>query len=129
MAWVPPDKGHTENLSVALKLLDQADRAAPHDRELSHRLTREATGLLGPDAVLTILKLQQAGKLPHGGTPAWAEFMEMAAAGDVEFAIVILIRDRGYVCQDRTAGQVRQATVASPAEPVNLADELRGPWA
>ena len=122
-AWVPPESGARKALCVALKLLDQADRAFPYDRELGHRLTREATGLLGPDAILTIIELQKAGKLPHCVTPAWDQFMEMAAAGDVEVATVILIRDREYVCEDRIAERVRQDAAA--AEPVNLADELR----
>jgi hypothetical protein len=110
---------------VALKLLDQADRAGPYNRDLGHRLTRQAVELLGPDAVLTIIELQKAGKLPHCATPAWDQFMEMAAAGDVEIATVILIRDREYVCEDRVAARVGQAAPGSPAEPVNLADDLR----
>ena len=97
--------------------------ARPYNRDLSMRVTREATELLGPDAVLTIIELQKAGKLPQCATPAWARFMEMAAAGDVEVATVILIRDREYVCEDRVAERVRQP--APPAEPVNLADEMR----
>ena len=80
----------------------------PYNRELGHRLTREATELLGPDAILTIIELQKAGKLPHCVTPAWDRFMELAAAGDVEIATVILIRDREYVCEDRVAERVRQ---------------------
>jgi hypothetical protein len=112
-------------LCVALKLLDQADRAWPYNRDLSLRVTREATELLGPDAILTIIELQKAGKLPHCATPAWDQFMEMAAAGDVEIATVILIRDREYVCEDRVAERVRQDAAAPPAEPVNLADEMR----
>ncbi len=49
--------------------------------------------------------------------------MEMAAAGDVELATVILIRGREYVCEDRVAERVRQD--APPAEPVSLASEMR----
>ena len=117
-AWVPPESGARKALCVALKLLDQAD-----NRDLSMRLTDDATRLLGPDAILTIIELQKAGKLPQCATPAWDQFMEMAAAGDVEMATVILIRDREYVCEDRVAERVRQDAAA--AEPVNLADELR----
>ena len=124
-AWVPPGDGARKALCVALKLLDQAARAWPYNEELSLRLTREATGLVGPGAVLTIIELQKAGKLPREATPAWAQFMEMAAAGDVEIATVILIRGREYVCQDRVAGRVRQDASAPPAEPGNLAGELR----
>lgn len=89
--------------------MDQAARAWPHNEDLSRRLSREATELLGPDAFLTIIELQKAGKLPREVTPAWDEFMEMAAAGDVEIATVILIRDREYVCEDRVAERVGQA--------------------
>ena len=101
-AWVPPEpdppeSGARKALCVALKLLDQADRAFPYDRELGHRLTRDASELLGPDAILTIIELQKSGQLPHCVTPAWDRFMELAAAGDVEVATVILIRDREYV--------------------------------
>ena len=81
--------------------------------------------MLGPDAILTIIELQKAGKLPDCATPAWARFMEMAAAGDVEIATVILIRDREYVCEDRVAQRVRQDAPAPAAEPVSLADEMR----
>ena len=122
-AWVPPGSGARKALCVALKLLDQADRAFLYDRELGHRLTRQATELLGPDAVLTIIELQKAGKLPHCVTPEWDRFMELAAAGDVEIATVILIRDHEYVCEDRVAERFGQAD-PPPAEPVNLAAEM-----
>jgi hypothetical protein len=112
-------------LCVALKLLDQADRAGPYNRDLGHRLTRQAVELLGPDAVLTIIELQKAGKLPHCVTPEWDRFMEMAAAGDVEIATVILVRDREYVCEDRVAERVRRDAPAPLAEPVSLSDDLR----
>jgi hypothetical protein len=124
-AWVPPSEGHTKALCVARRLLDQADRALPYNRDLGMRLTREAADLIGTDAVSTIFELQKAGKLPHCVTPAWAQFTEMAAAGDVEIATVILIRDREYVCEDRVAGRVRQDAPAPPREPVSLADEMR----
>ena len=67
-AWVPPGGGARNALCVALKLLDQAARAWPYNEELSLRLSREAAELLGPDAVLTIIELQKAGKLPREGT-------------------------------------------------------------
>ena len=120
-----PEAGARNTVCVALKLLDQADRAGPYNRDLGHRLTRQAVELIGPDAVLTIIELQKAGKLPHCVTPEWDQFMEMAAAGDVEIATVILIRDREYVCEDRVAERVRQDAPAPPAEPVNLAEDLR----
>ena len=123
-AWVPPESGARQALCVALKLLDQADRAFPYNRELGHRLTGDASRLLGPDAILTIIELQKAGKLPHCVTPAWDQFMEMAAAGDVEVATVILIRDHEYVCEDRVAERVRQDAPSPSAGPVNLAADM-----
>jgi hypothetical protein len=45
-------------------------RARKHDTDLSNRLTDQAFGLLGRDAVLAITGLQNAGKLPDCGAPA-----------------------------------------------------------
>ena len=69
-------------LPVALTLTDQA-RARKHATDLSNRLTDQAFGLLGRDAVLTIIGLQDAGKLPDCGTPAREQGRVMAwpAAG------------------------------------------------
>ena len=41
-----------------------------HDTDLGNRLTDQTVGLLGRDAVLTIIGLQNAGNLPDCGTPA-----------------------------------------------------------
>jgi len=71
-------------LPVAVTLMDQA-RAWKH-------------GLLGRDAVLTIIGLRNAG-----------------------IGTVILIRDHEYVCEDRGSRRVRE----DPAAPVNLAGEMR----
>ena len=49
----------------------------------------------------------------------------MAEAGDVEIATVILIRDHEYACEDRIARRVREDPAARPADPVNLAGEMR----
>ena len=54
---------------VALTLMDQV-RAWKHDTDLGNRLTDQAVGLLGRDAVLTIIGLQNAGNLPDCGTLA-----------------------------------------------------------
>jgi len=110
-------------MSVSLKLMDRA-RAWKHDKDLSKRLTNQAVGLLGHDAVLTIIGLQNAWKIPNCGTPAWEQFIDLAEAGDVEIATVILIRDHEYVCEDRAARRVREDPAARPADPVNLADEM-----
>ena len=45
----------------------------------------------------------------------------LAGAGDA----VILIRDREYVCEDRVARRVREDRTGPPADPVNLAGEMR----
>ena len=56
-------------LPVAVTLMDQA-RARKHDTDLSNRLTDQAFGLLGRDAVLTIIGLHYAGRLPGCSAPA-----------------------------------------------------------
>ena len=53
-------------LPVALTLPDQAC-ARKHDTDLGDRLTARAFGFLGRDAVLTIIGLRNAGKLPDCG--------------------------------------------------------------
>jgi hypothetical protein len=77
--------------------MDQA-RARKHDTDLGNRLTDQAFGLLGRDAVLAIIGLQNAG-----------------------IGTVIFIRDHEYVCEDRGVQRVREA----PAAAANLADEIR----
>jgi len=98
-------------LPVALTLMDRAC-AWKHDTDLGHRLTGQAVGLRGHDAVLTIIGLQNAGKLPDCGTPAREQVIDLAGAGDAEIGAMILTRDHDYVCED-------------PAAPVNLAGEMR----
>ena len=98
-------------LPVAVTLMDQA-RAWKHDTDLGNRLTGQAVGLRGHDAVLTIIGLQNAGKLPDCGTPARDQVIGLAGAGDAEIGAMILTRDHDYVCED-------------PAAPVNLAGEMR----
>jgi hypothetical protein len=111
-------------LSVPLKLTDRA-RTLKHDKDLSNRLTGQAAGLLGHGAVLTIIGLQNAGKIPNCGTPAWEQLIDLAEAGDVEIATVVLIRDHQYVGEDRMARRVREDPAARPVDPVNLAGEMR----
>jgi hypothetical protein len=98
-------------LPVALALMDQA-RAWKHDTDLGNRLADQAVDLLGRNAVLTIIGLQNAGKVPDCGTPAREQVTGLAGAGDAGIGTVILIRDHEYVCED-------------PAAPVNLAGEMR----
>jgi hypothetical protein len=51
--------------------MDQA-RAWKHDKDPSNRLTDQAVGLLGHDAVLTTIGPQNPGKLPDCGTRRYA---------------------------------------------------------
>lgn len=96
-------------------------RAWKHDTDLGNRLTDPAFGLLGRDAVLTVIRLQNAGKRPDCGTPAREQVTSLAGAGDAGIGTVILIRDHEYVCEDRGARRVRE----DPAAPVNLVGEMR----
>jgi hypothetical protein len=107
-------------LPVALTLMDQAC-ARKHDTDLSNRLTDQAFGLLGRNAVLTIIGLHNAGKLPDCGAPARDQVTGLAGAGDAGTGTVILIRDHEYLCEDRGARRVRE----DRAGPVNLAGEMR----
>jgi hypothetical protein len=121
---MPPEPGAVRALSVPRKLTDRA-RALKHDKDLSNRLTDQAAGLLGHGAVLTIIGLQNAGKIPSCGTPAWEQLVDLAETGDVEIATVILIRDHQYVGEDRMTRRVREDPAARPVDPVNLAGEMR----
>ena len=83
-------------LPAAVTLMDQA-RAWRNDTDLGNRLTDPAFGLLGRDAVLTVIGLQNAGKRPDCGTPAREQVIDLAGAGDAGIGTVILIRDHEYV--------------------------------
>ncbi len=100
--------------------MDQA-RAREHDTDLGNRLTDPAFGLLGRDAVLAVIGLQNAGKRPDCVTPAREQVTGLAGAGDAGIGTVILIRDHEYVCEDSGARRVRE----DPAAAVNLAGEMR----
>ena len=62
---------------TAVTLTGQA-RARKHDTDLGNRLTDQAFGLLGRDAVLAITGLQDARKLPGCGAPARERFIGLA---------------------------------------------------
>jgi len=66
---------------VALTLMDRV-RAWKHDTDLGNRLTDQTVGLLGRDAVLTIIGLRNAGKLPDCGAPAREQGIDLAGTGD-----------------------------------------------
>jgi hypothetical protein len=107
-------------LPVAVTLMDQA-RAWKHDTDLGNRLTDPAFGLLGRDAVLTVIGLQNAGKLADCGTPAREQVTGLAGARDAGIGTVIIVRDHEYVCEDGGARRVGE----DPAAPVKLAGEMR----
>ena len=107
-------------LPAAVTLMDQA-RAWKNNTDLGNRLTDPAFGLLGRDAVLAIIGLQNAGKLPDCATPAREQVIDLAGTGDAGIGTVILIRDHEYVCEDRGARRVGE----DPAAPVNLAGKMR----
>jgi hypothetical protein len=67
-------------LPVAVTLMDQA-LARKHDTDLGNRLTDQALGLFGRDAVLTVVGLQNAGKRPDCGAPAREQVIDLAGAG------------------------------------------------
>ena len=67
-------------LPVVVTLMDRA-RAWKHDTDLGNRVTDQAFGLLGRDAVLTVIGLQNAGKRPDCGTPAREQVIDLAGRG------------------------------------------------
>ena len=71
-------------LPVAVTLMDQA-RAWKHGTDLGNRLADPAFHLLGRDAVVTVIGLQNAGKRPACGTPAREQIIDLAGAGDAGF--------------------------------------------
>lgn len=107
-------------LPVALTLMDRA-RARKHAADPGNRLTGQAFGLPGRDAVLTVNGLQDAGKVPDCGAPAREQGIGLAGAGDAGIGSVILIGDHEHVREDRGARRVRE----DPAGPVNLSGEMR----
>jgi hypothetical protein len=82
--------------------------------------------VLGNWACLAVAELGMTGQLPEPGSPAFGQFIEMAAVGDVEIATVILIKDHEWVPADGMVGEkLRQAPAPeTPAAPISLQDEL-----
>jgi hypothetical protein len=68
-AWVSSEAGGVRARPVALTLMAQV-RGWKQDTDLGNRLTDQAVGLFGRDAVLAIIGLQDAGNLPDCCTPA-----------------------------------------------------------
>jgi hypothetical protein len=118
----------------ALRLVDAAVRAFGADRELSDHLTEQARTILGTETMLAIVELGKTGELPEIGTPGFEEFIELADAGDVEIATVVLVRNHqwlpvgdGYQWVDDGTDRRHDQCPSEPeatAAPVSLKDEL-----
>lgn len=91
--------------------------------------------VFGSRACLAILELANTGQLPAPGSPGFEEFIELAAAGDVEIATVVLVKNhrwlpvrgrREWVADDLTAAEEHRRAPGPqpPAAPVFLKDEL-----
>lgn len=126
--WVPgedereADAAHVT--ATALRMMDESIVAWPDDPDRGAELAADASTVLGGGVLLALQDLQATGRLPAPGTPAWDQFVAAAEAGDVELAIVVLVRDREPLCDDRVARRFGKADPPA-AEPVNLADEMR----
>jgi len=112
-------------LPVAVTLMGQA-RAWEHDTDLGTRLTDPAAGLLGCDAVLTIIGLQNAGKLPYCGAPAWEQVIDLAGSGDAGIGAVTPTGDHENVGEERVARRAGEDPAVPPGGPVDLAGAMRG---
>ena len=86
------------------------------DPERGAQLAADAGAIFGGGVLLALQDMQAEGRLPAPGTPAWDDFAAAAEAGDVERAIVVLVRDR-------VARRFGHAAPV-PAKPVSLADDL-----
>lgn len=109
----------------ALRLIDTAVRAHAGNPQLSLQLAEQAEMILGSQASMAIVELGAAGELPPPGSPGFAEFIEMAAVGDVEIATVVLIRDHEWIPGSAAGEKPRQVPAPKPpAAPISLKDEL-----
>lgn len=104
-----------KDVALALRLIDQSARAWQLDREYSFARHSEAVRLLGPDAVLAILNLQEAGKFPMCGTPEWGRLVDLAEDGKVTVGPVFLIGDEDYMCEAAVEARIRNKTAVSPS--------------
>ena len=77
---------------------DQMARAEPglarRPGSAARQLAADAGAIFGGGVLLALQDMQAEGRLPAPGTPAWDDFAAAAEAGDVERAIVVLVRDR-----------------------------------
>jgi hypothetical protein len=128
-AWVPGEVEREADQArrftpTALRMMDESIIVWHEDPERGAQLAADAGAIFGGGVLLALQDMQAEGRLPAPGTPAWDDFAAAAEAGDVELAIVVLVRDREPVCEDRVARRLGQAAPA-PAKPISLADEMR----
>lgn len=115
-----------KDVALAFRLIEESARAWQFDHDYSLARTREAVRLLGPDAVLAILNLQDAGKFPMCGTPEWDRLVDLAEDGKVTVSPVFLIGDDDYACEDVVETRVRGESAAStPPASMSLRDGFR----
>lgn len=88
---------------VGLQLMDAAVCARTHNPELAGQLREQAQIVFGSEACLAILELGNARQLPAPGSPGFEEFIDLAAAGDVEIATVVLVRNHQWLPSAATA--------------------------
>jgi hypothetical protein len=113
-------------LACALRLMDDASNAYGRDPELALVLTRQAQMLLGSEVLLAITELGAAGKLPEAGLPEFQKFIQLAEAGDVEIATMVLVKDHEWVPRrDMAVEKPRPTPPPEPRPaPISLKDEL-----
>jgi hypothetical protein len=127
-AWVPGEVRPPEGphiIATALRMMDHSITVWREDPDEGAKLSNSASVLFGSGVLLALQDMQASGTLPPPGTAAWDAFAAQAEAGDVEIAVVVLVRDREPLCEDKVARRFGQANPPAPAKPVKLADELR----
>ncbi len=106
-------------------MMDDSIMVWREDPDEGAKLAADAGAIFGGGVLLALQDMQASGTLPPPGTVAWEQFAAQAEAGDVEIAVVVLVRDRAPLCGDHVARRFGQADPPPPAKPVKLADELR----
>jgi len=119
------ESGGPDATVTALRMMDHSIRVWDADQAEGLKLANDASYIFGAAVLLALQQMQQDGKLPPPASPEWDRFVDQAAAGDVELALVVMVRDRELVCDERVARRFAQAEPASKAAPVNLTEDLR----
>jgi hypothetical protein len=111
--------------ATALRMMDESILVWRDDPDRGAKLAADAGAIFGGGVLLALQDMQVEGVLPPPGTPAWDEFVALAEAGDMELAVVVMVRDRDPVCTDRVARRFGQGDPKPTAEPIDLAAEMR----